>query len=406
MKRNIVLTEKPNFLVQDEKMCEMVERKGKGHPDTITDAAVEEVSKSLCKEYYEFSGKIFHHNVDKAALAGGRSNAVFGGGEVIEPIYILIVGRATTEIIREEKTKKVNVGSIVTEAVEGYIISNLRFLDPKKHLVIDYKIKPGTVDLVSVFETETDIPLANDTSFGCGFAPFSETEQLVYDSEHFLNSQELKKELPEVGEDIKVMGVRMEDNIRLTIAAAMISSLIPDLDHYLNVKEEVKEKILNLTHSITERKVLVDVNTGDQPERGVVYLTVTGTSAEHGDDGQVGRGNRANGLITPYRPQSLEATAGKNPVNHTGKLLNVTANSIAKRIIKECDKISEVNVLILSQIGKPIDEPQLCNVQWIPSDKNLPKASVENDMKSICNEELGKIPKLWKDYMKGKFELF
>lgn len=406
MKRNIVLTEKPNFLVQDEKMCEMVERKGKGHPDTITDAAVEEVSKSLCKEYYEFSGKIFHHNVDKAALAGGRSNAVFGGGEVIEPIYILIVGRATTEIIREEKTKKVNVGSIVTEAVEGYIISNLRFLDPKKHLVIDYKIKPGTVDLVSVFETETDIPLANDTSFGCGFAPFSQTEQLVYDSEHFLNSQELKKELPEVGEDIKVMGVRMEDNIRLTIAAAMISSLIPDLDHYLNVKEEVKEKILNLTHSIAEREVLVDVNTGDQPERGVVYLTVTGTSAEHGDDGQVGRGNRANGLITPYRPQSLEATAGKNPVNHTGKLLNVTANSIAKRIIKECDKISEVNVLILSQIGKPIDEPQLCNVQWIPSDKNLPKASVENDMKSICNEELGKIPKLWKDYMKGKFELF
>ncbi|MEX2739197.1 MAG: methionine adenosyltransferase [Candidatus Wukongarchaeota archaeon] len=406
MKRNIVLTEKPNCLIQDEKMCEMVERKGKGHPDTITDAAVEEVSKSLCKEYYEFSGKIFHHNVDKAALAGGRSNAVFGGGEVIEPIYILIVGRATTEIIREEKSKKVDVGSIVAEAVEGYIISNLRFLDPKKHLVIDYKIKPGTVDLVSVFETETDIPLANDTSFGCGFAPFSETEQLVYDSEHFLNSQELKKELPEVGEDIKVMGVRMEDNIRLTIATAMISSLIPDLDHYLNVKEEVKEKILNLTHSIAEREVLVDVNTGDQPERGVVYLTVTGTSAEHGDDGQVGRGNRANGLITPYRPQSLEATAGKNPVNHTGKLLNVTANSIAKRIIKECDKISEVNVLILSQIGKPIDEPQLCNVQWIPSDKNLPKASVENDMKSICNEELGKIPKLWKDYMKGKFELF
>jgi len=406
MKRNIVLTEKPNCLVQDEKMCEMVERKGKGHPDTITDAAVEEVSKSLCKEYYEFSGKIFHHNVDKAALAGGRSNAVFGGGEVIEPIYILIVGRATTEIIREEKSKKVDIGSIVAEAVEGYIISNLRFLDPKKHLVIDYKIKPGTVDLVSVFETETDIPLANDTSFGCGFAPFSETEQLVYDSEHFLNSQELKKELPEVGEDIKVMGVRMEDNIRLTIATAMISSLIPDLDHYLNVKEEVKEKILNLTHSIAEREVLVDVNTADQPERGIVYLTVTGTSAEHGDDGQVGRGNRANGLITPYRPQSLEATAGKNPVNHTGKLLNVTANSIAKRIIKECDKISEVNVLILSQIGKPIDEPQLCNVQWIPSDKNLPKASVENDMESICNEELGKIPKLWKDYMEGKFELF
>lgn len=406
MKRNLVMTEKPNCLVQNEKMCEMVERKGKGHPDTITDAIVEEVSRSLCKEYYEFSERIFHHNVDKAALAGGRSNAIFGGGEVEEPIYILIVGRATTEIVGEGKTKKVDVGSIVSKAVGDSITSNLRFLDPKKHVVIDYKIRPGTVDLVSVFETETDVPLANDTSFGCGFWPFSETEQLVYDTEHFLNSHELKKELPEVGEDIKVMGVRMEDNIKLTIAVAMISSLVPDLDHYLSAKEEVKERILDLAHKITEREFVVDVNTADQPDKGVVYLTVTGTSAEHGDDGQVGRGNRTNGLITPYRPQSLEATAGKNPVNHTGKLLNVAANSISKRIIKECDKVSEVNVLILSQIGKPIDEPQLCNVQWIPSEENLPKTAVENDIESICNEELGKIPKLWIEYMEGKFELF
>ena len=42
-----------------------------------------------------------------------------------------------------------------------------------------------------------------------------------------------------------------------------------------------------------------------------VYLTVTGTSAEMGDDGQVGRGNRPNGLITPYRPMTLEAAAGR-----------------------------------------------------------------------------------------------
>jgi S-adenosylmethionine synthetase len=52
-----------------------------------------------------------------------------------------------------------------------------------------------------------------------------------------------------------------------------------------------------------------------------VYLTVTGTSAEAGDDGEVGRGNRVNDLITPYRPISLEAAAGKNPVTHVGQNL-------------------------------------------------------------------------------------
>jgi S-adenosylmethionine synthetase len=71
------------------------------------------------------------------------------------------------------------------------------------------------------------------------------------------------------------------------------------------------------------------VNVSDTGSAQDSYLTVTGLSAESGDDGQVGRGNRVNGLIAPYRPMSLEAAAGKNPVTHVGKLYNIIAMRIA-----------------------------------------------------------------------------
>src|SRR5690606_40191772 len=77
------------------------------------------------------------------------------------------------------------------------------------------------------------------------------------------------------------------------------------------------------------RDCAVEVNMADGETPESVYLTVTGTSAESGDYGQVGRGNRANGLITPHRPMSLEAVAGKNPVTHVGKLYNLLASRIA-----------------------------------------------------------------------------
>ena len=85
---------------------------------------------------------------------------------------------------------------------------------------------------------------------------------------------------------------------------------------------------------ITSRKVTVHINTADDINTGSVFLTVTGTSAEMGDDGSVGRGNRCNGLITPNRPMSMEATSGKNPINHIGKIYNILSTKLAKECVK------------------------------------------------------------------------
>lgn len=387
-----------------ESPIEIVERKGIGHPDYIADAVAEEASRRLSKYYLENFGVILHHNLDKTLLVGGQANPFFGGGEVLHPIYIIVSGRATTEVVKGRERHPIPVGRIIVEAVKDWIKKHFRYLDPDKHVIADYRIGKGSVDLVKIFELGERMPLANDTSIGVGHAPYTPLERLVLEVERFLNSENTRKNIPEVGEDIKVMGLRFGKRIELTIAAAMISHLIPDMDHYLSVKEQVMESILDLaTKIVPEYDVKVYLNTADRPEHGVVYLTVTGTSAEHGDDGATGRGNRANGLITPCRPMSMEATAGKNPVNHVGKLYNVLAQKIAFRI-GELENVKEVQVELLSQIGKPIDQPLIASVKVIPDTEMT--SDLRNEIISIVDEMLGNIKVLTESILRGEEMLF
>ena len=377
-----------------ELAIEFVERKGLGHPDYIADASSEESSRKLSKYYLDRFGIILHHNLDKTLLVGGQANPVFGGGELLHPIYIIVSGRATTEVIKEGSIEPIPVGRIVVEAVKEWIEKNFRFLDPEKHVIVDYRIGKGSVDLVKIFELGKKVPLANDTSVGVAFAPLTPLENLVLNVEKHLNSKEFKKKIPEVGEDIKVMGLRKGKDIELTIAAAMISHLIPDLDHYLSVKEQVINEVHDLASKLVpDFNVKVYLNTADRPEKGIVYLTVTGTSAEHGDDGATGRGNRINGLITPTRPMSLEATAGKNPVSHVGKIYNVLAKRIADKIAGKVHGIKEVYVEILSQIGRPITDPWIASIRVIGDFETLP-SNIRGEIYSIVEEELDKAPAL------------
>ncbi|MGC8555805.1 MAG: methionine adenosyltransferase [Conexivisphaera sp.] len=382
---------------------EMVERKGKGHPDTICDRAAEEASVSLSRYYLEKYGRIFHHNLDKCVLIGGQSRAWFGGGEVLEPMYLMIVGRATTKVEKGGTTEVVPIGSIILSTTKSWLRREFRFLDVDSHVVVDYRVKPGSVDLVHVFESGSGVPLANDTSLGVAFAPLTETERLVMETERLLNSPDFKSRRPEVGEDVKVMGLRENGSIRLTVAAAMVSRLIRDRDQYASVAREVKEEILRLASRLTDKDVDVNFNAADDYERGSYYLTVTGLSAENGDDGQVGRGNRVGGLITPMRPMSLEAAAGKNPVNHVGKIYNIAAREIVDRLVSEVQGVDEAYCYMLSKIGHPIDEPQAVQVEYYGS---ASEDRVRSYASSLVEEELSRLPRIWEDVIQRRYELF
>lgn len=384
---------------------EVVERKGQGHPDTLIDGACESVSKALCDFYQSRFGKILHYNVDKGLLVGGRSNPRFGGGEVVDPIYMVVAGRAISYVVKDGYVEQLPVGGLAVHAIKKYLKSMMRYLDTENHVIVDYKIKQGSADLVSIFKEKSGTPLSNDTSIGVGFAPLSPTERLVLEVERLLNSEKLKKELPELGEDIKVMAMRREKQLFLTIAVATISHLVRDASHYLSVLEQARRQAEDLAAKITSLDVTVMVNSGDLYKKDSYYLTVTGTSAESGDDGNTGRGNRPNGLITPMRQYSMEAVAGKNPVNHTGKIFNVLAQRSADRIYEEVKGVREIYVRLLSRIGEPINQPQIASA-GVVLEKDISLPSVRGDIEEIMSNELVNIGNITKLILCGSVTLF
>ncbi|MBI4415892.1 MAG: methionine adenosyltransferase [Euryarchaeota archaeon] len=398
MPRNIVVEATSHTPVERQE-TEIVERKGIGHPDSIADGLAESVSRALCTMYLERFDRILHHNTDEVQVVGGQSAPRFGGGVVLEPAYILLVGRATTQVNGERLPYR----TTAVQAAHDYLAKTCTNLNVDADAVIDCKIGQGSVELRGLYETRKQ--LANDTSFGVSAAPYSETELLALRTEELINGP-LKKTLPEVGHDVKVMAVRMRNRIRLTVAAAIVDKHVPDKDHYVNVIEELRDRVLDNAAKLTKREVVVDVNTGDNYYEGILYLTVTGLSFENGDDGSVGRGNRVNGLITPYRPMSLEAAAGKNPVTHVGKLYNLLSFELAHKIADECrGDIEEVWVRIVSQIGKPIDQPQVA-VSQLGLGRGVKLSAVKGTVEGIMEEGLENIHTITDKVVAGKLRVF
>ncbi|SNR61608.1 methionine adenosyltransferase [Desulfurobacterium atlanticum] len=391
-----------DFQPANELGVEIVERKGIGHPDTICDALAEKLSAELCKFYKEKFGFVLHHNVDKGLLLGGSASPKFGGGEITAPIEIYLVGRA----IKEYKGIKVPVEEFAIEGTKEWLKENIHALDPEKDVKIHCLVRPGSVDLVDIYmrQLETGVPLANDTSFGVGFAPFDEVENIAFNVEKVLNSKEMKKKYPEIGEDIKVMCVRKRDVIDVTIACAFVDRFVKDINDYIEKRENVRKIAEEVARKYTNREVLIHVNTGDDDKRENVYITVAGTSAEAGDDGEVGRGNRVNGLITPYRPMSLEAAAGKNPITHVGKLYNITAMEICEAVVKEIPEVKEAYCYIVSQIGKPISEPLALDVKIRTEDGKV--EAYKDKIEPIAREHLSNIGNIWKRLVDGEIVVY
>jgi S-adenosylmethionine synthetase len=308
---------------------------------------------------------------------------------------IYLVGRAT----REFEGVMVPVEDLAAEAMTSWVHGNLRHLDPRRHVELRPLIRAGSAELVELFLRQSMLgaPLANDTSVGVGFAPLTDLESVVAAVEATLGAHGAHGEIPEIGEDIKVMGVRRGAHITLTVASALLGHLVPDLQAYLRAKERIRDSAVDAARTIVGREVTVDVNTADDPDRNSVYITVTGTSAEAGDDGEAGRGNRANGLITPYRPMTLESVAGKNPVNHVGKLYPIAAQRIADALISEVGAVMAAECVLVARIGCPIDDPQVADVR-IELEDGSPVARYTDEVEDIVRRELDNLRSVWREF--------
>jgi len=402
--------------IEKSKFPEICERKGIGHPDSVCDAVADACSRALCVYYLEHFDRVYHHNVDKAALVGGVAKPEFGGGMIIQPQYFLIVGRAIHQILTEcgskSKLEYIPVATICLDTQRQVLAKIFRNLDLASDIQFDYAVRPGSIDLTGVFDEShhsEDIPLSNDTSFGVGYAPYSDVEKITLEAEYLINSPSFKDKCKGSGEDVKVMVERIDNKVGITVAVAMVSKYINDIDEYVNYTNQIKDAVLDLAAKIIpEREVTCQVNVADNIEKKNLYLTITGTSAEAGDDGEVGRGNRSNGLITPCRTMSLEAVCGKNPINHVGKIYNILGTEIAREIYKRGEgDILEAHVKLLSQIGRPITDPWVNSIELIPAE-NVNFASIEKIAKEVSADMLKKesLIDLRKRLIAGKVQVF
>ncbi|MEE9543067.1 MAG: methionine adenosyltransferase [Thermodesulfobacteriota bacterium] len=389
-----------NTLPVPELATEIVERKGVGHPDSICDSALEAAAIALSREYMERLGRIEHFNIDKGLLVAGQVEKGFGSGRLVKPMEMIVGDRATFRAGKEA----VDVAGIVEGTIRGWFADNLAHLDSVKDLDVTVVLQPGSRELADIFSTEGVLQRANDTSAAVGYAPLSPLELAVYGFENFLNSPGFKARFPETGEDVKVMGFRRGTKLDITFAMPLFAGLINSEKEYFLKKAEIEEATKEFTSSLDFDEVLTNFNMLDHPGKGLdgVYLTLLGTSAEDADSGQIGRGNRVNGIIPLMRPIGTEAAAGKNPTSHVGKIYNVLANKVAREIFENVENLKEVYVWFLGRIGSPIDMPWNVSIQMIPA-SGFDRASAEQRARDIVEQNLASMEAFTIDLSMGRY---
>ncbi len=384
-----------------EERVEIVERKGTGHPDFICDSIMEAVSVALCGEYLRECGSILHHNIDKGLLVAGKVFKHYGGGKVLQPMELIIGDRATFDV----PGKRLPVEEIAIDAAQRWFRKHLRFVNPVFDVTYRVVLAPGSEELTDIFSRPGVVRCANDTSAAVGYYPLSPTENTVLELERHLNSPQFKKQFPQTGEDIKVMGLRKGTTLDLTVAMPLISRFVASEQDYFSQKEAIQAAMLSFTQQLPWfRKTSIHYNTLDKRGRGLggIYLSLTGTSAEDADSGQVGRGNRVNGLISLNRPMGTEAAAGKNPLSHVGKIYNLLSHKMAREIYQNTEGIKEVYVLLLSRIGAPIDRPRMAAVRILP-EKGKKVSAIAGDVEDIIKRELADINTFCQELGRGEY---
>ena len=400
--RNMLINGLNQTPIEKQKL-EIVERKGLGHPDFICDAIMDQISVRLSRAYLEKFGAIMHHNADKSLLVAGEIETRFGGGSVKKPMLLIFGDRATFEV----EGVSLPIEEMAIQTAKEWFTENLRFVDPEKHVRYEVELQPGSAELTDIFKRKGMILGANDTSAAVGYAPMTRTEKIVLETERYVNSKDFKKRFSESGEDVKVMGLRRGANLNVTIAMAFVDRFVESEKDYFIKKAELLEDIKTFVKEKAYfENVTVNLNTLDVKGRGIdgIYLTVLGTSADSADSGQVGRGNRVNGVIPLNRPVGSEAAAGKNPVSHVGKIYNLLTHKIASSIYEQVPGVEEVYIWLLSQIGKPIDQPAIAAAQVVMKSGNSFE-HIQKEIEEVVDSELENIENFCMDLAYGKIPI-
>ncbi|NQS88861.1 methionine adenosyltransferase, partial [Patescibacteria group bacterium] len=402
---------KSNFV---EEPLEFVERKGLGHPDTLSDALAETLSVNYSIYTKQKFGAILHHNFDKVGLLGGASYVTFGKGYLTKPIRVLLNGRASTKFSGEI----IPVQDLLIGWTKSFMAEKFPSINTEKDLEFHYNLSnqssPGKTNEKGSekgtrgywFEPrnlndlqEIKRLVSNDTSLGVGYFPYTRLESLVLKIENTLNSKDFNKEHPWIGSDIKVMGYRKENSFYITLCIPQIAQFVNSIGDYKENLNYSRQVIQNIAKDVGIEALDLSINTRDNFENSEIYLTAIGSSIESGDEGLVGRGNRINGVISPFNPMSMEGACGKNPVYHIGKIYYVASQKLSKDIFEKFGVANKV--FMVSQSGRDLIDPWETGVIIDTSHKNINVKELE----SFIAEALMSIPKLTSGLLENKYQL-
>lgn len=345
-----------NEYVDPEKLnFEIVERKGVGHPDTLADALAEECSRVYSNYCLKKFGAVLHHNLDKLYIGGGLYQCDYGVQKKVKPINIVTNGRISNQFA----DTKIDIDKILRGVIKEYIAAVLPHVDVENDLNIVVNSTQNTrIDNWFSPKDRGDIPdseivFANDTSAITAYYPLTTSEKLAIEMERFFWNPDKnlypKPIYNDIGQDIKVMVIRKNNNIDVVMCIPVIATEAESEKRYFEIIDFYEKKLTEHAKSICKKrgyKVNVTVNAKFSKEKmGTKYLLVKGTSAECGEEGLVGRGNNMQGIIPLYRPNSMEAGAGKNPRYHTGRVLSYVANKLAKEIYLQTNSKCSITMI-------------------------------------------------------------
>jgi S-adenosylmethionine synthetase len=393
---------------------EIIERKGLGHPDTLADSLAEHLSVTYSKYCLSRFGAILRHQFDKLSLMCGRSEVRFGHGRLVEPIRVLVNGRAAPRLGAEHIPLRELYEAAIHEFWGGRFPdfnarTDLRLLFEQNHSTtggimgsvadnesaIHFRFNPRSLSDMP----ESTQPIANDTSIGYAFAPLSPLERFMLEVEGTLNSKEFRVDNPWIGSDIKMLAVRHESGVRLTAAVPQICGHVANFAEYELNLEKVQTLVVSLFADLCPQYELrLSLNTSDTHEGRKLYLTATGSSIESGDEGQVGRGNRMGGVISPARSFTMEGIAGKNPVYHVGKVYSAAAQDIAESISSRVGEACDV--FLVSQMARPLADP------WQALVRSCSGTHDPTWLRSVIEETMGDCSGITDRILRGEFRFF
>lgn len=241
MKVNFYQSDHSSLVNPDLAPFEVVERKFRGHPDSLADMVAQTFSKKYIEYAWEHIPELQRNyfpnfSADKVTLSGSSSNHVDGTYHIIKPIDALLIGKITVSV----GNFPINCDEIFRESIEEVLSKALGHDDYRPHVRRQtYSVtlagsdhgsafyNPESVeDLLEVLKAETH---ANDTVYVVAYHPLSVTEELSIFLDNYTYSEEFNSKFPQIGSDIKAMIRRRGSEFQITLCLPVFQKKLKQL---------------------------------------------------------------------------------------------------------------------------------------------------------------------------------